>query len=101
MHHHPQCSNIVSPRLHPDPPLHLPPLLQVAVVVPDPEVLLPWAKDRGMSQDLAQLCREAAVVAAVHKGMLEEGRAAQLRGFEQVGEQAASGLAGCRHPSCG
>lgn len=62
-------------------------------MVPDPEVLLPWAKDRGMSQDLAQLCREAAVVAAVHKGMLEEGRAAQLRGFEQVGEQTAGGRA--------
>jgi long-chain acyl-CoA synthetase len=59
--------------------------VQVAVVVPDPEVLQPWAKERGLPQDLAALCRDPQVAAAVQKGMLEEGRAAQLRGFEQVG----------------
>jgi hypothetical protein len=56
----------------------------VAIVVPDPEVLLPWARERGLPQDLPSLCREGAVVAAVHKSMAEEGRAAQLRGFEVV-----------------
>lgn len=56
----------------------------VAVVVPDPEVLLPWAKERGMSPDMEALCREPSVKLAVLKGMQEEGRAAQLKGFEQV-----------------
>lgn len=56
----------------------------VAVVVPDPEVLLPWAKDRGLSQDLAVLCMDHGVKQAVFKSMIEEGRVAQLRGFEQV-----------------
>ena len=54
------------------------------MAVPDPEVLLPWAKERGMTEDLYQLCREPAVIAAVMKSMQEEGRVAQLRGFEQV-----------------
>ena len=49
-----------------------------------PQILLPWAKERGMTEDLRQLCREPAVVAAVMKSMQEEGRVAQLRGFENV-----------------
>ncbi|KAI8468294.1 MAG: hypothetical protein J3K34DRAFT_427744 [Monoraphidium minutum] len=56
----------------------------VAVVVPDPEYLLPWARDRGLPQDVPSLCREPAVAAAVAKSLAEEGRAAQLRGFEAV-----------------
>ena len=43
-----------------------------------------WAKERGMTEDLRQLCRDPAVVAAVMKSMQEEGRVAQLRGFEHV-----------------
>lgn len=56
----------------------------VAVVVPDPETLLPWAKERGLPADVRTLCESAAVRGAVLKGLQEEGRAAQLRGFEQV-----------------
>jgi long-chain acyl-CoA synthetase len=56
----------------------------VAVVVPDPETLLPWAASRRLPQDFAALCKDASVVAAVHKSMVEEGRAAGLKGFEQV-----------------
>jgi len=56
----------------------------VAIVIPDPEVLLPWARERNLPQDVPSLCREAAVIAAVQKSMAEEGRAAQLRGFEVV-----------------
>ena len=56
----------------------------VAVAVPDPEVLVPWAKERGMPGDLPALCRDPAVNAAVMKSMQEEGRVAKLRGFEQV-----------------
>ncbi|EFN52377.1 hypothetical protein CHLNCDRAFT_32504 [Chlorella variabilis] len=59
----------------------------VAVVIPDPEYLLPWGKERGLPADLAQLCRTpqaSGVVHAVLKSMMEEGRAAGLKGFEQV-----------------
>jgi long-subunit acyl-CoA synthetase (AMP-forming) len=35
-------------------------------------------------QDVPSLCRERAVLAAVQHSMTEEGRAAQLRGFEHV-----------------
>ncbi|KAK9835226.1 hypothetical protein WJX81_007254 [Elliptochloris bilobata] len=56
----------------------------VAIVVPDPEALLPWAAGRGLPQDLGRLCSDPSVTAAVLRSMLEEGRAAKLRGFEQV-----------------
>lgn len=56
----------------------------VALVVPDPEELLPWAAARQLPQDVAALCRDPAVTAAVLKSMHEEGRVAGLRGFEQV-----------------
>lgn len=56
----------------------------VAVVVPDPEYLLPWARERGLPQDLPSLCADPAVLSAVRKSMAEEARAAQLRGFEVV-----------------
>lgn len=56
----------------------------VAIVVPDPEYLLPWASDRRLPQDLAALCRNDAVVKAVFKSMQQEGGAGGLKGFEQV-----------------
>mmetsp|Transcript_35882 Transcript_35882/g.79890 ORF Transcript_35882/g.79890 Transcript_35882/m.79890 type:complete len:699 (+) Transcript_35882:158-2254(+) len=56
----------------------------VALVVPDPEVLLPWAKERNLPQDIAALCADPHVTAAILKSMQEEARVAQLRGFEQV-----------------
>ncbi|GLC43806.1 hypothetical protein PLESTB_000909900 [Pleodorina starrii] len=56
----------------------------VAIVVPDPEVLLPWAKDRGIEGSLEQLCENPHVVDAVLRSMQEQAREAQLRGFEQV-----------------
>ena len=62
----------------------------VAVVVPDPDYLLPWARERGLAQDLPSLCADPAVLAAVRKSMAEEGRAAQLRGFEVVAAVALS-----------
>lgn len=56
----------------------------VAIIVPDPEYLLPWAKERGLGQDLKALCGHQQVMAAVLKSMLQEGHAAGLKGFEQV-----------------
>ncbi|GMH39572.1 hypothetical protein BSKO_07470 [Bryopsis sp. KO-2023] len=56
----------------------------VAIVVPDPDELIPWAKDRGIKKELPQLCRDVKVVEGVLASMRAEGRVAKLRGFEQV-----------------
>ena len=56
----------------------------VAVVVPDPDYLLPWAGERGLPKDLGALCTHPQVQAAVFKSMQEEGRVSGLKGFEQV-----------------
>lgn len=56
----------------------------VAVVVPDPETLLPWAASRGLPQDMKRLISDPSVVAAILNSMLEEGRTSKLQGFEQV-----------------
>lgn len=56
----------------------------VAVLVPDPDTLFPWAASRGLQKDMGALCRNAAVNAAVLASLQEEGRTAKLRGFEQV-----------------
>jgi long-chain acyl-CoA synthetase len=56
----------------------------VAIVVPDPEYLLPWAAQRGLPQDLEQLSANNQVIGAILKSIQEEGRAAGLKGFEQV-----------------
>lgn len=56
----------------------------VGVVVPDPEVLLPWAAQQGKGSDVGVLCTDADVRAAVHEAMIKEGRSAGLKGFEQV-----------------
>jgi acyl-CoA synthetase (AMP-forming)/AMP-acid ligase II len=69
----------------------------VAVVVPDPDALLPWAAGRGLPQDLGRLCSDPSVTAAVLRSMLEEGRAAKLRGFEQA-RLAPWFRSSCLHP---
>ncbi|KAL6754768.1 hypothetical protein V8C86DRAFT_2437347 [Haematococcus lacustris] len=56
----------------------------VAIVVPDVEVMLPWAADRGLGAALVTLCGNPHVKEAVFRSQQEEARVAQLRGFEQV-----------------
>ncbi|MEW5299708.1 MAG: hypothetical protein WDW36_002698 [Sanguina aurantia] len=56
----------------------------VAVIVPDPEYLLPWAKERSLGSNMVALCRDPSVRKAVMASMLEQGREAKLRSFEQV-----------------
>lgn len=56
----------------------------VGIVVPDPEEIIPWAKDRGIKKDLEALCRDRKIVDGVLSSMHAEGRLAKLRGFEQV-----------------
>mmetsp|Transcript_22844 Transcript_22844/g.58572 ORF Transcript_22844/g.58572 Transcript_22844/m.58572 type:complete len:707 (+) Transcript_22844:279-2399(+) len=57
----------------------------VAVVVPDAETLLPWAKEQGLPQDVEALCSNPNVQRVIFQQMVEEGRGAKLQGFEQVG----------------
>ena len=57
----------------------------VAIVVPDPEALLPWAKEHNLSQHLEELCNDPVVIEAVLASMQAEGSVAKLAGFEQVG----------------
>lgn len=59
----------------------------VAIVVPDPEALIPWAAARKLPQDLKQLCEHKVVIEAVLRSMQEQGRGAKLKGFEQVRPQ--------------
>lgn len=56
----------------------------LGVVVPDPDVVLPWAKARGLPQDLEQLCREpeGPLKKAVLDDLTRIGRENGLKGFE-------------------
>jgi len=57
----------------------------VAIVVPDPEYILPWAKNRNVSaHDLVELCSNPVLQTAIFKSMQEEARSAGLKGFEQA-----------------
>lgn len=56
----------------------------VAVVVADPEYMIPWAKQRNLPQDISALCENPQILATVLKSMQQEGKAAGLKGFEQV-----------------
>lgn len=56
----------------------------VGIVVPDPEVLLPWAAQQGKTADLTSLCADPGVRKVILDAMLKEGRSAGLKGFEQV-----------------
>jgi long-chain acyl-CoA synthetase len=57
----------------------------VAIVVPDPEVVVKWAADHGKAGGtMEQLCAEPALAAAVLQQMTKLGRADKLQGFEMV-----------------
>lgn len=58
----------------------------VAIVVPDPETLLPWAKEKGLSGDLAELCRSDVVKKAILASLKEAAEAASLKGFERIAD---------------
>jgi len=58
----------------------------VAIVVPDPEVVLPWAEENGKAKDVASLCKDPDLIKVVFEDMTVVGKANQLRGFEFVKE---------------
>lgn len=57
----------------------------VAVVVPDPEVIEPWAKSHGVpGSDIAEWCKSEELKKAIFDDMNRVGQEAKLRGFEVV-----------------
>jgi len=58
----------------------------VAIIVPDPEVLLPWAKEKNISGDLAELCQSDKVKSAIMASLTSAAETAQLKGFERIAD---------------
>eukprot|EP00898_Chlorokybus_atmophyticus_P002686 jgi/Chlat1/3418/Chrsp23S03748 len=58
----------------------------VAVVIPDPDALALWAKENGYKDNtnMARLCADPKVEAAIIASLKQAAAQAQLRGFEQV-----------------
>ena len=54
----------------------------VAIIVPDVEVLTPWAEKQGIEGDFATLCKNEKVIEHVKASITETGKAVSLRGFE-------------------
>ncbi|KAK7934162.1 hypothetical protein WMY93_005058 [Mugilogobius chulae] len=56
----------------------------VGIVVPDPEVFVNWAKERGLVGSYQELCQNPDVKNAVLEDMKAVGKEAGLKSFEQV-----------------
>uniref|UniRef100_A0A8C1LSV8 Arachidonate--CoA ligase n=1 Tax=Cyprinus carpio TaxID=7962 RepID=A0A8C1LSV8_CYPCA len=56
----------------------------IGVVVPDPEVFVDWAKERGIVGSYEELCQNPDVKKAVLEDMTAVGKEAGLKSFEQV-----------------
>ncbi|ORY04414.1 acetyl-CoA synthetase-like protein [Basidiobolus meristosporus CBS 931.73] len=56
----------------------------VAIVVPEVESLIDWAKDNNVPCELASLCQSDALNTMIHKDLVRIGREYDLLGYEQV-----------------
>ncbi|KAK9728193.1 medium-chain fatty acid-CoA ligase faa2 [Basidiobolus ranarum] len=56
----------------------------VAIVVPEVESLIDWAKENNVPCELSSLCQSDALNALIHKDLIRIGREYDLLGFEQV-----------------
>jgi len=56
----------------------------VAVACPDPEVLIPWAKQNNISGDMHALCKNKQVQEELLKDLVNTGKVNKLRGFEVI-----------------
>jgi long-chain acyl-CoA synthetase len=57
----------------------------VAIVIPDQEALLHYAKSVGKEQlSFAELCADAGIQKTILDGLIDTGKKAKLHGFEQV-----------------
>ncbi|KAK3598870.1 hypothetical protein CHS0354_008618 [Potamilus streckersoni] len=56
----------------------------MGVIVPDEEVLLKWAGENRLTKDFRQLCASENVKSMILADILQTGKTAKLKGFEQV-----------------
>jgi len=57
----------------------------VAIVIPDVEHALPWAKNElGLDLTMETLCKNKTVKAAILEDLIIKGKEGNLKGFEQV-----------------
>ncbi len=56
----------------------------IAIVVPDPERLLPWAKVNGIEGGIEQICRDPRTNKQLLKNIVETSKAAKLNSLETV-----------------
>ncbi|KAL3875983.1 hypothetical protein ACJMK2_033876 [Sinanodonta woodiana] len=56
----------------------------MGVIVPDEEVLFKWAGEKGLTKDFRQLCASEKVKSMILADILQTGKTAKLKGFEQV-----------------
>jgi long-chain acyl-CoA synthetase len=56
----------------------------VAIVVPDPDVLFPYAKEKGLPEDLPALCKNDSIKKLIFDDLTATAKDAKLHGFEFV-----------------
>lgn len=56
----------------------------VGIIVPDHEVLLPWAKAEGLPTSIAELCKDERVRKMIFDDIVRLGKELKLHSFEQV-----------------
>jgi len=56
----------------------------IAIVVPDPDTVGPWAAENGLSSDMAELCKNPAVNKLILDDMVIKGKSNRLAGFEFI-----------------
>lgn len=56
----------------------------MGVMVPDEEVIIPWAKQMEIQGSFKEICQREDVKSMILKDILSVGKTAQLKGFEQV-----------------
>ena len=57
----------------------------IAIVVPEQTVLFEWAKENGLEEDMASLCKNEDLKKLILKDLNQQGKVGGLKGFEQVG----------------
>jgi long-chain acyl-CoA synthetase len=56
----------------------------VAIVVPEPDTLLPWAKKQGYPENMVELCKDERVKKAVMSSLVKVAADSNLKGFERI-----------------
>jgi len=56
----------------------------VAIAVPDPETVLPWAKGQGIKGDITEVCKDKRTKDLVFNSLAKVAQDAKLKGFERI-----------------